>query len=412
MEKAILAFVFLEDINHDDQINELKALCEAAEIEVVDTITQQRTQPDPRTFIGKGKVEEIKMMIEAHEVDLIVFDDELSGSVMRNLYEELEVKIVDRTMLILDIFARRTHSLLSQYQVELAQLQYRKSHLRGMGNILSQQGAGIGTRGPGETKLETDRRHIENRIAELRRKIKEQQKTVDLQRKTRADNEEKMVALVGYTNAGKSTLMNKLINHYEASGGEVFVKDMLFATLDTFVRRIEIDNARHFLLVDTVGFVNKLPHQLVEAFKSTLEEIKEADLILHLLDASDDNLNLQHQATLEVLEEIDALDIERLTVLNKWDAETTYDLVEADIRVSAKTGEGIDALEEKILHSLFSTTLEKEFLISFNDFKVKNEILGLGELLEESYVEEGNIVKVLLDEKWVEKYKDYLYERA
>lgn len=413
MQHAITVFVFLDDLdNHTEQIQELNALVKASESEVVETLIQHRESPDPRTYIGKGKVEELRMMIEAHKPDFIVFDDELSGSTMRNLYDLLGIKIVDRTMLIMDIFARRTHSLMSQYQVELAQLQYRKSHLRGMGNILSQQGAGIGTRGPGETKLETDRRNIDNRIAELRRKIKEQQKTVELQRKTRSDNEQKIVALVGYTNSGKSTMMNHLLGHYESDGGEVFVKDMLFATLDTFVRRIEIDNARHFLLVDTVGFVNKLPHQLIEAFKSTLEEIREADLVLHILDSSDDNLTLQHEATLQVLEEIDALDIPRLTILNKWDKPEKFDLVEADLRVSSKTGYGMDNLEKRVISELFGATHEREFLLGYEDFSVKNNILERSQLLDESYTDEGNLIKVLIDDKWLEKYRIYLHERT
>lgn len=298
---------------------ELKGLAEAVEAEVVGEIIQRRDTPDSKTYFGKGKVEEMKSIAEHLEAELLVVDDELSGSHLANLQEALDLPVLDRTGLILDIFAQRCRSALSRDQVELAQLEYRKTRLRGVGIYLSRQGGGIGTRGPGETKLETDRRALDLRISELKKNIQEAKSVLDNQRKRRLSQFTPRVALAGYTNSGKSSLANYLMRYSDSRGASIEQKDMLFTTLETYVRRIELEEGRAFYLSDTVGFIDRLPHGLIEAFKATLEEVLYADFILLLVDGSSVDSYDQLELTRSVLTELGAQSIPSLTLLTKSD---------------------------------------------------------------------------------------------
>jgi len=331
-------------------LDELRELAVSAGARVVDEVIQHRRSPDPATYIGKGKADELKEAVVVEGADVVIFDDELSPSQSRNLEEILEAKVVDRTGLILDIFARRARTKEGQLQVELAQLSYRLTRLSGYSDYLSRLGGGIGTRGPGETKLEMDRRKIRHRIATLRRDIEGIRKHRQLHRERRRRDRLPMVSLVGYTNAGKSTLFRAL------SREETLVSDRLFSTLDTLIRRIQLGGSRQVLISDTVGFIRKLPHQLVSAFRATLEEVVEADLILHVVDLSDPEHAEKQRVVHEVLTEIGAGDHPRLTVYNKADLLGPHDplplLKSNEIVVSAVTGEGLTELVQRILHEV------------------------------------------------------------
>jgi GTP-binding protein HflX len=331
-------------------LDELRELAVSAGARIVEEMVQHRRRPDPATYIGKGKVEELKEAILTEGADVVIFDDELSPSQARNLEEALDTKIVDRTGLILDIFARRARTKEGQLQVELAQLNYRLTRLTGYSDYLSRLGGGIGTRGPGETKLEMDRRKIRHRIATLRREIEGIRKNRQLHRQRRRRDRLPMVSLVGYTNAGKSTLFRAL------SREETLVSSRLFSTLDTLIRRIQLGTRRPVLISDTVGFIRKLPHQLVSAFRATLEEVVESDLILHVVDVSDPDRQQKHAVVLDVLQEIGAGDHLRFTVYNKVDLIGPEDdlplLKSNEFVVSAVTGRGLQNLVEQIVHEV------------------------------------------------------------
>lgn len=331
-------------------LDELRELAVSAGARIVEEIVQHRHRPDPATYIGKGKVEELKEAIRIEGADVVIFDDELSPSQARNLEEALETKVVDRTGLILDIFARRARTKEGQLQVEHAQLNYRLTRLSGYSAYLSRLGGGIGTRGPGETKLEMDRRKIRHRIATLRRDIEAIRKHRQLHRERRRRDRLPMVSLVGYTNAGKSTLFRAL------SGEETLVSSRLFSTLDTLIRRIQFGGQRPVLISDTVGFIRKLPHQLVSAFRATLEEVVEADLILHVVDGADQERQEKQSVVEQVLEEIGAGDHGRFTVYNKLDLLGPHDplpvLKSNEFVVSAVTGQGLAELVERIVHEV------------------------------------------------------------
>jgi len=328
-------------------LDELRELAVSAGARIVEEIIQHRRRPDPATYIGKGKVEELKETVLTEGAEVVIFDDELSPGQAQNLEEALETKVVDRTGLILDIFSRRARTKEGQLQVELAQLSYRLTRLSGYRDYLSRLGGGIGTRGPGETKLEMDRRKIRHRIATLRREIEGIRKHRQLHRERRRRDRLPMVSLVGYTNAGKSTLFRAL------SREETLVSSRLFSTLDTLIRRIQLGGQRPVLISDTVGFIRKLPHQLVSAFRATLEEVVEAELILHVVDVSDPERNEKQATVLEVLEEIGAGDHRRFTVYNKLDllgADDPLPLLKSDeFVVSAVTGQGLPELVERIV---------------------------------------------------------------
>ncbi|MBK5251648.1 MAG: GTPase HflX [Peptostreptococcaceae bacterium] len=400
----------------NESMNELQGLCEAAGAVVIDRVTQKREKPDPAFFIGKGKVDEIRSFAEGLEVDIIIFNNELTGSQVRNLEEVIGKTVIDRTILILDIFALRATTRQAKLQVELAQLKYRLPRLRGMGNSLSRTGAGIGTRGPGEQKLETDRRHIMNRVAEIRRQIRKIDQVRQVQKKKRTENEIPMVAFVGYTNAGKSSLMNYFIERSldeEILGTKVYEEDMLFATLDTSTRRMEMEKGKVFVLTDTVGFVSDLPHMLVEAFKSTLEEVLDADLLVNVVDASNPDYLMQKDTTNRVLKELGVSEkIPEIVVYNKMDlVEDGTALIrgiEETLNISAKTGLGIDGLMEKIHGELFQSMVKVWFLIPFDKGGVYSELKERHNVLETIYEENGTKAFVELSRLDVGRYREFL----
>src|SRR5216117_3952676 len=333
-------------------LDELRELAASAGARIVGEVIQYRQRPDPATFIGKGKVEELREQVLIEGVDVVIFDDDLSPSQAKNLQEALETKVVDRTGLILDIFARRARSKEGKLQVELAQLEYRLTRLTGHRAYLSRLGGGIGTRGPGETKLEMDRRQIRHRISTLKRHIEQIRKHRQLHRERRRREHLPLVSLVGYTNAGKSTLFRAL------SKEDTLVSSRLFSTLDTLIRRIQLGQNFPILISDTVGFIRKLPHQLVSAFRATLEEVVEADLILHVIDASDPDREEKQQTVLDVLKEIGTGNHPMLTVFNKMDLVLDLDRTLSDgIYVSAITGEGLDVLVSEIVREVGSLSV-------------------------------------------------------
>jgi GTP-binding protein HflX len=353
LERVVLVGVWTSGTAEDaeNSLTELKLLAETAGSEVLDALIQRRQKPDPATFIGRGKVDELRDMVASNGADTIICDGELAPSQLRNLEDRTKVKVVDRTALILDIFAQHAKSAEGKAQVELAQLRYQTQRLRGWGGQLSRQaggraagGEGIGGRGPGETKLETDRRRINHRIAKLRRELEQLRTTRATKKAERVRHKIPSVAIAGYTNAGKSSLLNRL------TGAGVLVEDALFATVDPTTRRTQTSDGRVFTLSDTVGFVRHLPHQLVEAFRSTLEEVAESDLILHVVDASHPDPEGQITAVREVLAEIGASEVPEIIVINKADAADPLVVKQLLARephavvVSARTGEGIDEL--------------------------------------------------------------------
>ena len=375
LERVVLVSVWTSGTQEDadNAMAELKLLAETAGSEVLEALVQRRSQPDPATYIGRGKVEEVADVVRATGADTVICDGELQPAQLRNLEDRIKVKVVDRTALILDIFASHAKSAEGKAQVELAQLQYLKQRLRGWGGNLSGQaggraagGAGIGGRGPGETKLETDRRRIHHRIAQLRRRLREMDVTREGKRAERRRNRVPSVAIVGYTNAGKSSLLNRL------TGAGVLVEDALFATLDPTTRRTETRDGRVFTLTDTVGFVRHLPHDLVEAFRSTLEESTTADLLLHVVDASDPDPEGQIAAVRQVLAEIGASDVPELLVCNKADRAdaTTLLALRAGhpgcVVVSARTGHGLEELADAVEARLPNPEVWVETLIPYS----------------------------------------------
>lgn len=368
---------------------EVEELARNAWLEPVGAVTQRERRPHPSTYLGSGKVEEVRELLTLLEATVVVTSDPLKPAQQRNLERKLEVPVVDRTEVILDIFAHRARSREGKVQVELAQLEYLLPRLMGRGEMLSRQGGGIGTRGPGETKLETDRRRVRARVARLRGEIAE---IADRRKRERARASEGplRLALVGYTNAGKSTLLNRLTN------AEVYVDDMLFATLDPTTRALELPGGRRIVLTDTVGFIDHLPTSLIAAFSATLEEAREAHLLLHVVDASDPQAAEKIDSVLETLEEIQALDVPVVTVLNKCDrAEPTAlaMLPEADgetaVRISAVTGEGCDRLHGII--ERFADQYDRQItaLLPFAEMALLAQVHERGTLLEEEYREEG-----------------------
>lgn len=356
-----------EDISY--YMDELEGLAEAAGAEVCGRVIQSLEKPNTATLIGKGKVEELAEMCRAMDVDLVIFDDELSGIQIRNLEEALEVRVIDRTALILDIFARRAVSREGKLQIELAQLKYRMPRLTGMGKSLSRLGGGIGTRGPGEKKLETDRRHIAGRIDDIKAELKKSVLTRQVQRAGRQKSGLPVAALVGYTNSGKSALMNRLLEISEKEEKTVDSKDMLFATLDAQHRRISFKQGKEFILIDTVGFVSKLPHGLVEAFKSTLEEVRYADVLIHVVDNSYENRDFHIETTDRVLEQLGAGNKKKIMVYNKMDLEPEEPVDIGGSRVvcvSAKTGYNMERLMDAIEEALFGDRKECGMLVPYD----------------------------------------------
>lgn len=402
-----------DDIDIEDSMLELKELVQAAGAEVVGGLIQNRSSIDAATYMGSGKIEEIKAYAESLDASMVVFNDELSGAQIRNIEDIVGKKIIDRTTLILDIFAQRALSREGKLQVELAQLKYRLPRLYGMGGQMSRTGAGIGTRGPGEQKLEKDKRHILNRAANIRKELKEVVKIRDIQRAQRSKNRVPIVALVGYTNAGKSTLLNELIKSHPDYENDkaVFVKDMLFATLDVTLRKALLPNKKEFLVVDTVGFVSKLPHDLVDAFKATLEEVTYADLILHVIDATNDSSDIQKSTTESVLKDLKADDKYTITVYNKIDKLDLdiYPRNQEDlVYLSAKKNINMDKLMDMIQKALDKDSYHVKLLLPYDQGHIFSRLSDKYALESFEYLDTGISVSLSLDEIDYNKYKDYI----
>ena len=400
----------IDDIDINESMEELKELAKAAGAEVVGSLIQNRP-----AYVGKGKVEELRAYCEATDATMVIFNDELSGAHIRNLEEAVGRKVIDRTTLILDIFAQRALSKEGKLQVELAQLRYRMPRLYGMGGEMSRTGAGIGTRGPGEQKLEIDKRIILNKIADIRKELKEVSKNRETQRVQRMKSNIPIVALVGYTNAGKSTLLNELIKTHKdyEEEKEVFVKNMLFATLDVTLRKATLPNKRDFLVVDTVGFVSKLPHDLVNAFKATLEEVQYADLILHVIDATNSSYELQKQTTEAVLKDLEVGDKKTIIVYNKVDRLELdiYPKNQKDkVYISAKKGINMDKLLKLIEEALMEDTYEVKLLLPYERGDIFSRIKDKYNVDNFNYEENGISVDVNLDEEDYNIYKEYIKE--
>ena len=403
-ERVILVAVSTDD--NDDTVHsveELSELVATAGAVTVGTVIQNREKIHPGTYVGKGKIEEIREMIWEREATGIVCDDELSPAQLKNLEDALQTKVMDRTMIILDIFAGRARTREGKIQVELAQLKYRAVRLVGMRNSLSRLGGGIGTRGPGEKKLEIDRRLIHDRISVLKAELEDVKRHREVQRKQREKGSTMSVAIVGYTNAGKSTLLNKLTQ------AGILAEDKLFATLDPTTRALTLPGGEKVLLTDTVGFIRKLPHHLIEAFKSTLEEAKYSDVILHVVDCSNPQMDMQMYVVYETLRQLEVKGKEIVTVFNKIDKETADPVCRdphADYRVkiSAKTGEGLDSLLETLETILRNRRIYLEKIFGYHEAGKIQKIRKNGQLLSEEYTDEGILVKAYVPAELFEEF--------
>jgi GTP-binding protein HflX len=402
LERVVLIGVWSDGTAADmeNSLVELKLLAETAGSQVLEGLVQRRDKPDPATFIGSGKARELRDIVVATGADTVICDGELTPGQLRQLEDIVKVKVIDRTALILDIFAQHASSREGKAQVALAQMQYMLPRLRGWGESMSRQaggrvagGGGIGTRGPGETKIETDRRRIRERMAKLRREIGEMRTARDVKRASRVRHEVPSVAIAGYTNAGKSSLLNRL------TGAGVLVEDALFATLDPTVRRAQTPDGRWFTLTDTVGFVRHLPHQLVEAFRSTLEEVTDADLIVHVVDGSHPHPESQLAAVRQVFGEIGALGVPEIVAVNKADIADPLvvdRLLRAEkhaVLVSARTGEGLDDLMAAIAKDLPRPRVEVDVLLPYTAGQLVSRVHDLGEVLEEEHTAAGTRLK-------------------
>lgn len=386
-ERALLV-----SVDSAESLSELAALADTAGALVIERVLQRLPKPDPATYIGSGKVEQLALNAQALDVDICIFDDELTGAQLRNLEERLGVKCIDRTGLILDIFAQRARSSEGKLQVELAQLQYRLPRLMGQGTALSRLAGGIGTRGPGESKLEQDRRYIRRRIADVNESLRELESRRELQRRQRQKNGVPLVALVGYTNAGKSTLLNHL------AGADVLAEDKLFATLDTTTRKLELPDNQSCLIIDTVGFINKLPHELVSAFRATLEEVVQADVLVVVSDAANPECQQQRRVVAEVLTQLGAGDKPTIEAYNKCDLLTERSpLPRGQLYVSARTGEGLDELTHEIQRRAAALLHRVRILVPYAQGQLVSRIHAQGKVISEEYTDEGTLLTALLD---------------
>ncbi len=404
-ERVILVGVSLtEQEDTRKSLDELRELASTAGAETVGTVIQSRDQVHPGTYVGKGKIDEIKDLLWELNATGIICDDELSPVQMKNLQDELDTKVMDRTLVILDIFAGRASTSEGKIQVELAQLKYRQSRLTGFGTAMSRLGGGIGTRGPGEKKLEMDRRLIKSRIAQLNRELKDVKRHREVTREQRSRNHIPVAAIVGYTNAGKSTLLNTL------TGADILAEDQLFATLDPTTRERKLPSGQEILLTDTVGFINKLPHHLIDAFRSTLEEARFADLILHVVDAANEQMDQQMYTVYETLNNLGVTDKPVITVFNKQDRPGFDGMArdfraDAVVRISAKTGEGIQELLETIEAVLRQQKIFVENLYSYREAAKIQLIRKFGELKSEEYREDGIYVQAYVPVEIYENVK-------
>jgi len=383
-----------------ENLEELRVLAEDAGLHVVETFVQKRDQPVPATYIGLGKISEIGERLTGED-DIIIFDDELTPAQQGNLAELLDTPVIDRTQLILDIFARRARSKEGKIQVELAQLKYLLPRLTGKGEMLSRLGGGIGTRGPGETKLETDRRRIRKRIADLQKELDMVRKVRYLQRSAKHRTQAPLVALVGYTNAGKSTLFTALTKV------ETYAADQLFATLDPLIRRWQLSESQWVFLCDTVGFIRKLPHTLIAAFRATLEEVLHADLLLHVLDASHPRVDQQQAAVEEVLREI-GCDSPIINVYNKIDRVVDPLIIPKDaLQVSALTGANLETVSFRVNQFFANQLVIKQYLIPFNKLSIYSWLHEHGEIYQEQYHEKGILLEVKLKKVLADRLSEY-----
>lgn len=404
-EVAVLVGIDMGLYNAQVSMDELEELARTAGAVVAAKIIQKRDKPDSATYVGSGRLEEIKAFTEANDVDLLIFDGELTPSQQRNIEDETDIRVIDRTTLILDIFAARARSNEGKIQVELAQLKYSLPRLGGKGAEMSRLGGGIGTRGPGESKLESDRRHIHRRIQSLQEELVQIAKRRENLRARREKDGIETVAIVGYTNAGKSTLMNTLTN------AGVLAENKLFATLDPTSRALTLPDGRTVMLIDTVGLVRRLPHQLVDAFRSTLEEAVNATVILNLCDASDECCTEHLNVTMNLLAALGCADKPIISVLNKCDLCGGSFVLPAQgefVMISAKTGEGLGNLLAKIQLSLPPTRRKAELLIPYNEGGLVSYIREEGVLIKEDYRADGIYVKAVVDIQFLDKHKDLI----
>jgi GTP-binding protein HflX len=424
LERVVLVGVWTAGTVTDaeNSLTELAALAETAGSQVLEGLIQRRSQPDPATFIGRGKVDEVRAVVESTAADTVICDGELSPSQLRALEQQLKVKVIDRTALILDIFAQHAKSKEGKAQVELAQLQYLLPRLRGWGEALSRQtggsgrgggaGGGVGLRGPGETKLETDRRRINQRIAKLKRELSSMRTIRDTKRAARRRNSVPAVAIAGYTNAGKSSLLNRI------TGAGVLVENALFATLDTTTRRATSADGRVYTLSDTVGFVRHLPHHLVEAFRSTLEEVAQADLVVHVVDGAHPDPHEQVRAVREVLAEVGADKLPELLVVNKVDAADEETLLRLKrewpgaLFVSAHSGAGIAELKATIEARLPRPAVEVEVLLPYDRGDLVTRLHLRGEILDTDHREDGTLLRVRVDAELAGELVPYLVTQS
>lgn len=412
MEKAILVGLSIRNILETEKsLKELASLAEACQVEVLGTLTQRADAPTVQTYIGIGKVDELKQMITSLDANLVIFDDELSPSHIRNLEKALEIKVIDRTILILDIFASRAKTKEAMLQVSLAQAQYMLPRVIGLHNSLSRQKSGTGSKGPGEQQLELDRRILRDQITKMKAELKELVTIRRTQRQKRAKDQVFTVALSGYTNAGKSTLLNQLLSYSVIKADKlVFEKNMLFATLETSTRSITLLNHHQFLVTDTVGFIDRLPHHLIEAFKSTLEEIKEADLILHVVDASNPDYQKQIVVVEEVLKSIDVHDIPVFYVYNKIDLVDDFipEQSQPSFFVSALTNQGVDQLVKAIDEHITKQYQTVHLVLPYTKGNIYNYLKESCEIFSTDYLDDGIHVHASLPLRDVGRYQEYI----
>lgn len=402
LTRAILIGADTGEYDAESSMDELSELAKTAGAEELARVLQKREAYEPATVIGEGKLAEVKELCGSLGAELLIFDCELTASQIRNVEDETDVRVIDRTMLILDIFAGRAVSREGKLQVELAQLKYRLPRLMGIGASLSRLGGGIGTRGPGETQLETDRRHIRRRIDKLSAELKELEERRGYARDRRKKDSMQVGAIVGYTNAGKSTLLNLL------TGADVLAEDKLFATLDPTSRAIDLPDGRSLLLVDTVGLIRRLPHHLVEAFKSTLEEAACADIIIHVCDVSDPEAAEKADVTLKTLADLGAAEIPVVTVLNKCDL-LTENIPEDDstVKISAKKAQGIDRLLQVVAANLPETAKRMKLLLPYDKAGFTAKLRENGKVFTEEYTETGVLVDALVDQMLIKQMSQY-----
>lgn len=409
MDKAILVGVDLGLHNIDTSLKELENIAKALNIEIVETFTQRLKIPNIRTYVGKGKLEEISEAVKYLEADIVIFDDELTPTQIRNLEKTLDTQIIDRSFLILSIFSERAKTRGALLEVSLAQQKYLLPRLVGMRSSLSRQGGGsYNAKGPGETKLELDRRVIEKNISKLEDSIKDLNKQKRIETKSRVQSQIPIVSLIGYTNAGKSATLNTLIRHLSLDSNLVFEKDVLFATLDTTARRIVRKGYPSFILTDTIGFLSRLPHEFINSFKSTLSEIEHSDLILHIVDGTDKEKDLHKKTTYEVLKQLTTRDINTLEVYTRLDLITDYNNLDG-FWISNKTNENIDLLLNTIYKELFGNLLVATLKIPYNQQNIISILNDTTRVLETSYENEYILITVKLFEEQLKIYKNYLY---